>query len=828
MKQKFQGGINSFKKSHYYLHLHRMERHRSYLVALWLLSSFWAYAQEPELVVSEPLVASVVVADPPLVKTVGDTVQFNPSALILEEDAVLEDILRKIPGIDVEGGVVTLYGRKVEKLLVEGRLYYGGDILTGLRNIQGDSVESIKAYVRPGDFARATGIDDGEEESVLDVKIKRRFMEGWKGRIQAGGSYPLRYMASGNAGMLTDSVHASILANFRNLPAVITAGKQRPVKLGTGSDGDRNRRDAGADYSKKGKHLELDANIKYTGNSYEKQRTLSARNYYRSSTSYVSQEDTQSGNTDKLTASSEIEWRPSRQWFFILKPELSLQETDSESAPVSGTFKTAPWEDDNAVQINRTEQITSSRNLRLDGKITAQGTLRPAKKGRTVSLRLYEGFSATDVASLNHFSGITLKNGKTTQRDYRIHAPWKRNDFSIQGSWNEPLGRGFHFQLIVNARLVSHSVQRDYFLPDTGEKDTGFSSEGIYQGTLLTTTANLRYVKKKVNLTAGLAFKPVWSLVNHDIRNAKFYCAPNLTVRYNKSKSQYMSLRYVSTVGMPSPASLIPVKSGTNPLYVQEGNPYLVPSFTHKLTFTFNRSVPAKGNSLVAEVTASMVQNAFSSATEYNPETGGRIIRSRNIDGTYSANGALVFNHSFKSIPLSISSHTNGSFQHTPSYLYNPATKEDDINNWQRTSVRESLDAAFRWRRYSLTLSAGGEYTHEHSLIFEDLDYRPWAVFAEADAAASLPRKWRLSSNMGIYHTRGHGFTPMDTDICLWNASVSKSLGKGRCTLRLSVNDILDQGTHLTYQTTSITHRYYGFNGFGRLALLQIIWRLGS
>ena len=167
MKQKFQGGINSFKKSHYYLHLHRMERHRSYLVALWLLSSFWAYAQEPELVVSEPLVASVVVADPPLVKTVGDTVQFNPSALILEEDAVLEDILRKIPGIDVEGGVVTLYGRKVEKLLVEGRLYYGGDILTGLRNIQGDSVESIKAYVRPGDFARATGIDDGEEEYII-------------------------------------------------------------------------------------------------------------------------------------------------------------------------------------------------------------------------------------------------------------------------------------------------------------------------------------------------------------------------------------------------------------------------------------------------------------------------------------------------------------------------------------------------------------------------------------------------------------------------------------------------------------------------------------
>jgi len=805
-----------------------MERFRAYFAAMCLLSPLAVWAQDPEMVVTEPLVASVVVADPPLVKTVGDTVQFNPSALILEEDAVLEDILRKIPGMEVENGVVTLYGRKVEKLLVEGRLYFGGDILTGLRNIQGDSVESIKAYVRPNDFARAAGIDDGEDEPVLDVKIKRRFMGSWKGRMQAGGSYPLRYMASGNAGVLTDSVHASIIGNFRNLPSVITAGNMRPVKLGTGADGDRDRRDAGADYSKNGKYMDLDANIKYTGYSYDRQRTASAQNFYRNSTSFVSQEDTQSGINNNLSAQADVEWKPTKQWTFILKPQLSMQGTRSQSAPVSYTYKSAPWLDAEASAVNRTEQLTSSDNRRLDVKLTAQGTRRMSKKGRTASLRFYEGFTTAGANSTNHYSGITYKNGKTTQRDYLIQAPWKRNEFSVQGTWNEPLGRGFHLQLLLNARWVRHSMQRDYFSPETGEKDNDFSSDGLYQGTQLTTMANLRYIKKKVNLTAGVAVKPIWSTVNNTIHSSKVYAAPNLTLRFNQSQNQYLSLRYTSSVGTPSPSVLIPVKSGTNPLYIHEGNPQLSPSFTQKLIFTYNHSAPAKGNSLVAEATASTVQNAFSSATEYIPETGGRIIRSRNIDGTWNANGSLVMNHSFKSLPLSISSHTDGEFAHTPTYLYNSSTKQDEINNWRRSSVRERLDAAIRWRRYSVTFSAGGEYTHEHSLVFDDMDYEPWAVFAQADAAVSLRRRWRISSNIGIYSTHGHGFAPLDRDICLWNASVSKSFADGKCTLRLTANDILDQSAHFTYQTTSVTHRYYSYNGFGRIILLQLLWKFGG
>ena len=128
-------------------------------------------AQEPILL--EP---SVVSASRPLVKAVGDTLVFNPDALPLEDDASLEDLLKMIPGLAVEGGEVTLYGRRIEKMLVGGKLYFGGDVAAGLRNLRAEEIESVASYQRPSDFARISGIDDGEEEPVLDVKIKKQFL----------------------------------------------------------------------------------------------------------------------------------------------------------------------------------------------------------------------------------------------------------------------------------------------------------------------------------------------------------------------------------------------------------------------------------------------------------------------------------------------------------------------------------------------------------------------------------------------------------------------------------------------------------------------------
>ena len=802
-----------------------------YLLLPVLLLPVMLRAQEPEV-----LQAAIIVADPPLVKTVGDTVVFNPDALYIEEDAVLEDILRKIPGMEIEGGVVTLYGRKVEKLLIGGRLYFGGDILTGLRNIQGDMVESIKAYVRPSDFARISGIDDGEDEPVLDVSIKRRFIGSWKGRLQGGGSYPLRYVASGNAGILSDSIHTSVLANFRNTPSVPRITTLRPTKLGTGNEGDRDRREAGFDYSLSGKKLDIDANVKYTGNCYKQQRKGWAQNFYAGKQTYTLSDDALSGCSDDVRAQADAEWKPNKRWTLQFKPYLSWKGSSSRSEPASYTYSLDPRENDEAAALNRVYQDNTVYNKRLEGRIVVQGTRRMARKGRSLSFRLSGNISGGSSDTYNHYDGLTFKSGEKTLRDQLIQAPWERSDGTVQLSWNEPLSKNLYLQLLVSSRFTSHSIDRDYFFLESREPDPEFTSDGSYSGIQLNIQPGLRYVRKKFRMTAGVALKPIWSQVRYNTAaeadglagDFQFYAAPNITLRYNESKTKYLSFQYRSSVSTPSPANLIPIRSGTNPLYIREGNPYLKPSFTHRLNLSYNYSSPGKGSSLVAEAEARIQENATASSTEYFPETGGRIIRYCNIGGNWQINGSVVFNHSFKKTPLSIVNHLEGSYAESTAFLYNSKTKGNDLSRLRRAAVRERMDAILRWKRLSLTFSGGGEYTSERSLLFPELKHSPFSVYAGVDGALKLPYRWSITTDFGYYASRGHGFEELDRDLYMLNASVSKSFLHGNLTLRLNGNDLLDQNTHLTYQFNVSSRRFYTYNGFGRTVLLQLIWKFSG
>ncbi len=819
-----------------------------------------AQIREGEPVLLEP---SVVVAGQPLVKTVGDTVVFHPDALVLEDDAMLEDILQKIPGIEVEGGHVMLYGRKVEKLLVGGRLYFGGDILTGLRNIQGDAVESIRAYERPSDFTRLSGVDDGEAEPVLDVRIRRKFMGAWKGRVQGGGSYPLRYLSSGNAGMISDTAHVGIVANFRNTPFAPTLSTTRLTRFGNGADGDRDRRETGIDYSRDGKKLDVDAHVKYTGADYRQDRSGWTQTIYPANSTYALSRTGLLGRNDALRAESDIEWRPSKSWTFLFKPYLNYNGTASWSDPETETFAEDPRLDPGRQALNTVRQQSVTFQQRYEGKIVAQATRRFAGKGRTATVRLSESLSGGKYFHFNDYIAVTHKNGKEVVRKQYIESPWMRSDATLQASWNEPVGKGFHLNFLASLRVIHHGIDRDFhsleaaegmeewhvppslrlreqmaFLPGNFADyyNPELSSEGTYTGILLTATASMRYVRKKFNTVAGVSVKPIRSIVRYSttalpdrrITSGQFYASPNFSLRYNKSRTEYLSLVYRSYVSTPSPTSLIPIRSGTNPLIVRVGNPDLKPSFTHRINLTYNYSAPAKGNSLVLEAEGRVVQNAFATSTEFVPQTGGRNVRTCNIDGNWSAKGSAVFHHSFRGTPLSLSNHLDADYTNDAAWLYNTVSKADERSVMRRLSARERLDVTAQWRKIAVTARAGAEYTYERSLLHPEMKQMPFALYAGVDAGWNLPRRWRIASDFGFYASRGHGFSELDRNLYLWNASVSKGFFKGKATVRLTANDLLNQRTHLTYSFGASNRRVFVYDGFGRIVLLQFIWRFSG
>ena len=820
------------------------------LVVCALMHLSFLRAQEPILL--EP---SVVSASRPLVKAVGDTLVFNPDALPLEDDASLEDLLKMIPGLAVEGGEVTLYGRRIEKMLVGGKLYFGGDVAAGLRNLRAEEIESVASYQRPSDFARISGIDDGEEEPVLDVKIKKQFLNALKGRARAGGGYPAHFLASVNGGVTTDTSRVSFVLGANNTLGAPDILSQNTSRIGTGSAGYPLSRDAGLDFNLKRGSLDMTAHVRYDGNDHDRYRENWTRNVYSGGKEqYTTARYEEQTRSDKVTANFEAEWRPRKDLYFFFKPEFVFNGTLTSSDPASASYRRDPLTDEDPALINRVLRRQTSLRNRTEGRMTFQVTKRFAKKGRSFSFRTFDYFSGGEALNFNDYLALTATS--LVRKQY-VTAPWLRNDFNVQFSWNEPLGKHWYLQALLAAKLSVYGLDRSFYsldrLPGTEDwtvpmnlsraqwmaslpadykssLDETFTSSGTYLGILTTGTLSLRYVRKRFNTTFGVSVRPTWGLVRFHTQEQPSgskpsfvcYAAPHFTLRYNKSRQEFVSLIYKSSVGTPSTANLLPVRSGTNPLYVSEGNPSLKPSFTHRLTLKYNYSHPKGGRSVSLEASGRVVQNGFATDTEFIPETGGRISRSVNVDGNWSAAADVVYNQSVKGTPLTVSNHLNASVGDDVVLLYDSSLKASERSVLRRIAVRDRLDLTARWKSVMLTGRVMGEWLYERSLQRPEFSQMPWMVGGALLFRWNLPRRWTISTDFNPVLSRGNGYPGLDGMYYYWNASVSKGFFDGKMLLRLTGNNLLGEERNSVRRFAASSRSVYRYLSPGRCVLLQL------
>lgn len=164
------------------------------------------------------LAEAVIVAEAPQVQVVEDTVAFNSSAYRTPEGAMLEELVKKLPGAEVDDdGNVKINGKDISKIMVDGKEFFGGDVKTGLKNLPVDMIEKLKTYDKKSDLARITGIDDGEEETVLDLTVKKGMNKGVFGNIDLAGGTKDRYMGRAMVNYFYDKTQVSLIAGANNV-----------------------------------------------------------------------------------------------------------------------------------------------------------------------------------------------------------------------------------------------------------------------------------------------------------------------------------------------------------------------------------------------------------------------------------------------------------------------------------------------------------------------------------------------------------------------------------------------------------------------------------
>ncbi len=840
----------------------------SVLFALFAPLASVLFAQEPDPTPStaqtplsevQVLQPAMVTEKAPPMTVVSDTLLINPAAFIVEDDADLAELLEKIPGIEVDDrGNVSLNGKPVKQLLVNGKKFFGGDVKTGLKNIPARMLDQIRAYERPSDFARITGIDDGEEEPVLDVRVKPAFMSGWNNELRGAYGTSNRYRAHFDANRVTKESHTAIIGNatdINNTSANVSGRNQ----TGSGGWGEGHRGDAGASYALKDAKKTVNASLHYDGSSRWTDGRIRSEN-----SSATSAYDVDTKNNAKLFAHNanakfDYEWRPSREYTFFFKPTLSYVGRSGLTLNQADT---------------RTNQLTNStynRSESLDNRLESvfQFILTRRfyeRKGRSLSfqtqVRTYDTWEGLAYDLNTHYWLKKSKVDKTqdsikvtkTDLDTRLEL---REVFG-QLSWNEPVAKKMFVQATYRAaykyyhstRLLYdlHDAFPDWSLPDAhpawmradalpdNYRDCLYApgcAEGTYHYFGQTLTLNYRYIGTKLNLTAGVVVNrqqtrllwPETDGAQKDTSTVVWNAAPNLSLRYKHSKSTYLLLTYRSWTGQPGMDRLLPVANSTNPLYIRKGNPGLKPSFTHAANFTFNTSNLKKHFSVVMNAEARLVKNAVGSSSDYDPETGARTVTPVNINGTWSAKGSVVVNYTFPRTMLSLSSNTSAEYQNTPCYLYNSKTKSDDLNKVGRMMLRERASLSWRSKWVEAVLNLRGEYTMERSSLRPELNQDPYTLSAGISVVGRTPWKMTLTAEFTDWIQRGYLYDEYNRDYYFLNARISQRFLKGKLTLSLIGNDLLGQMINLTRSFSSERRSISEYNGINRYVILQAVWR---
>ena len=286
---------------------------------------------------------AVVTAQAPQVQVVEDTIQFNSSAYRTPQGAVLQDLVEKLPGAEVdESGNVKINGKDISKVMVNGEEFFGGDVSTALKNLPVEMIDKLKTYDKKSDLARITGIDDGEEETVLDLTVKKEMNTGWFGNVDGAIGTKDRYSARGMINYFRGSTQVSLIGSMNNVNDQGFSGGGGGPRWNR-NNGLTTKKWVGLNFFTKNEKIELGGSARYNYTGNDVSSIGSTEDFLTSGNSFSNSNSQARNNSKDFHADFRMEWKPDTMTNIIFRPNVSFSKTDNLSSSESGTFNSDPY-----------------------------------------------------------------------------------------------------------------------------------------------------------------------------------------------------------------------------------------------------------------------------------------------------------------------------------------------------------------------------------------------------------------------------------------------------------------------------------------------------
>lgn len=802
---------------------------------------------------------SVVVSalgNPVIVKK--DTIEYNASSFKTTDTDMLEELLKKLPGIEISSdGKITANGKEINKIMIDGKTFFLNDPQLATKNLPANIVDKVKVVERKSEQARFTGIDDGNEETVIDLSIRPGMMNGWFGSATGGYGTEDRFQTAGMLANFKQTSQLTFILNgnntnnraFSDLAGDMMRGMRGSMgggfsgggfggggfggggirvggtTLSFGGSGITSSWMGGVNANKEfnGGKLKMGGNYFYGNTDNVSQGTRVRQNFLPDS-SFFNKDASKSQNiSENHRIALELEWAPSEKTSILFRPNISIGNGSFEERR---DFLTEGLRG-GKINDGYSKSMGDNNSQSLGGDLLYRQRL--GKPGRTFSVNVTYSYSNSDLDGLNE--SVTNKYGNVNRVDVvKQRYDLNNNSYSLgaRASYTEPLGNNYFMELAYRYNYnISNSKKEAWnYNPITGqfdERDDEYSNQ--FENKFINQQAelNVRKNEERYSYVVGFNAQPTYteSLGGmRDIKRSVVNYSPSAQFDYRFSEMSNIRIRYRGNTNQPSISQLQPVLDNSNPLYVPIGNPDLLPEFNNRFNVEYSNTKRETFRSLRLRLDGNYTIDKIVNKVWY--EEGG-IQKSMpvNEDGVYSVSGNLMYNTPIKRSKFYITNFTRLSLNNGINYLNAVKNKTTSL------SASEMLRLTYRGEKLEIGVGGRASYSYAWYSIDENSKPATWTNSVNMNINWTLPKGFNFVSDFDyrFYLGFGEGYNEPSA---VWNAEISKTVIKSAGTIRLKVFDILNQSRNMWRTTTDNYIEDIQNNTLQQYFMLSFTIRFGS
>ena len=827
------------------------------------------------------LKGAVVTAMAQKVTLKEDTFVYNSAAYRTPEGSVVEELVKRLPGAEVsDDGTIKINGKEVKKILVDGKEFMTGDTKTALKNLPTSIIDKIKAYDEKSDLSKVTGIDDGEEQTVLDFNVKKGMNKGLMSNIDLGIGNKDRYSARGMGGYFNSNNRFMLFGNANNTSdrGFGGGGPRRGFGGGNGLNASKMLA-ANYNYEEKNK-FKFNTSLRWNHSDGDVWSRRSSENFLGSSSSFSNSLNQSFSRSDSWNGNIRLEWMPDTMTNILFRPSISWTTNDSRSTGLSASFNQDPYqysddplsdegiekmdEVDAVVNRQKSVSLSNSKNNNIRGMLQLNRKLN--NKGRNVTLRMDAQYTDKDSKSISlqnaHLYLVQTAAGldSTYQTNRYNLTPSKDYSYSAQATYSEPLWKATFLQFSYKFTYsysksdrstydfskysfdgisLEYGAWGNYLGRLDGElgdyRDDKLSRYSEYRNYTHDIQVMMRFIRQKYNLNFGVMIQPQRSKFIQDYQG-KYVdtvrtvtnVSPTLDFRYRFSKMSNLRVNYRGTTSQPSISQLLNIVDDSDPLNVSMGNPGLKPSFTQNFRLFYNNFVQNHNKGVMTYINFSTTSNSISNKVTYDASTGGRITKPENINGNWNVQGAFMFNCSIDSAGVwNVNTDTHLGYNHYVSYLSLDKSQDSQKNTTQNTTWNERLSLSYRNDWLELSLDGTLAYNHAKNKLQPNSNLDTWQFSYGPSMTLTAPWGTSLNTSLSCSSRRGYSDESMNTDEFVWNAQLSQGFLKGKpLTVMLQFYDLLHQQSTFSRAISSISRTDTEYNAINSYAMLHVVYRM--